>query len=403
MSQPTLPEPHVAAADPAAPPHILASIVATYPELAPVVRANPACYPELAEYIDTQLSVAVPPESAAPPRQRRPWRTLGVASVLVLALGIFGGGFYLGWTAQGEISGRQDSATPYEAPAPTGGSDPSAAPTAAAGYPMPDVRGLTTETATTVLADLAVAPGAVRLVEQAAAGPAGVVIEQSPVHGAEPIADVTLTVTIPTTVPDVAGRTRDEVIDELAKLGAEVVEEFSYVPGQSAGTVLSSEPAAGQPLPASVKIVVAESPAVVHLAELSTVDGSCSTDETSIDGGQFDRSVVCRASGDESSVSWVVARAAERLRGVVGVPDTGLPSTKVRVKIFGDGKELKAVTAKYGDAVDLDVPIDGVLRLTVSVRLTNGEDDWSSSDVAFGDLRLEGGTVAMSVLGEAAP
>ena len=402
MSEPLVPEPHVAAADPTTPPDVLASIVATYPELALVVRANPACYPELAEHIDTYYSAPPDPGPEPPARPRRTGLKVAVASGLVVAIGLVGGGFYLGWTAQAEVAGRETSSTPFVVPVgPTAA--PGDAATATSGYPMPDLRGLAVETAQSVLADLAVTPDALTLVEQPAAGPRGVVIEQSPAHGASAITDVRLTVSVETTVPDVAKRSRDEVIDELAALGAEVVEEFRYVPGTTAGTVLSSEPAAGAPLPATVTIVVSESPATIYLAELSSVEGSCSLDAESVDGGLYDRSVVCTAGEEPSSVSWVVARAADRLRAVVGIPDSGDPASRVRVRILGDGEELSVVTAKYGDAVDLDVPVEGVLRLTIVMTLTKGGGDWGSADVALGDVRLEGGTVAMAVLTAGAP
>lgn len=516
-----IPEDEIAAhaANPATDPAILAAIVAEHPRLAGVIRENPACYPDLANYIDTHLAqytalpadpvpatpklpagpldegegqqvedmereqwltstgpqpydagalpipapvpipvpapapttagvptpapVGVPaptdvpapadapstfpapppaipapvgipePVTATPPssnpipaakrgknrrslsaRAKLRWLAIGVSAVLLL--GVFGTGVWLGWTMQGEVTARRTVATAVD-PAPTAptdidnGADPESA------FEMPDLRGLTAADAKTVLADLGVLDSQIATSDQAAAGPAGIVLDQSPQFTATTYDRVALTISVPATVPDFAGRSRDEVIDELSDLGAQVEEEFSYDEKATPGSVLSISPAPGEPLPLSVKLTIAEEPAEVFLGSLDEVEGSCSTESLSVDGRTYDQSLSCYAREEAESISWLLGRSADRFQAQVGIPDTGEVDAKVRVRIIGDGVELASFVARYANPQKVDVDVKNVLRLTITTRLVNSEDYWSES-VAFGNPMLIGGSAKMADL-----
>jgi hypothetical protein len=336
----------------------------------------------------------VDPAAKARRARRRRGRLVAVAIVLLVPA-LLGGGFLLGWRAQAESLAKTPSVEPTVVEVPV--------PQYAEGdeVSMPDLRGMAQQDALEVLGDVGIDAGVVTTSERPAAGTPGVVIEQTPAFGTANPATVQLVLSAPATVPDVVGRSLGDVTNDLALLGAQVEVQSTYVPDATAGTVVSSTPASGATLPDLVTVQVAEAASSVYLATLDDVEGGCSTGSAQVNGVTYDSSLSCSGGTEGSSTSWLIDRVADRLEATVGVPDTGDPTTTMRVDVSADGTPVGGVDAVYGSPATLSVPVTGALRLTVTVRLTSaGQDSWSTAYAVLGDARLTGGADAMTALGQ---
>lgn len=340
-------------------------------------------------------TLAEPPPHPVPARRSRRPRWWAVLAVILLAVGTLGGGFLLGWTAQG----RYLAGTPSVEPTVIEVAMPRYA--GSADVLMPDLRGLDEQAAREVLGDVGIDPALVETSERPAAGTPGVVVEQTPAFGTQDPETVRLVLSAPAAVPEVVGRPLSQVQDELSLLGAQVEVVARYVAGTAAGTVVASVPASGQALSDFVTVEVAEAPSSVYLATLDSVEGGCSRGAAQVNGVAYASSVTCSGDSEGRSSSWLIDRVADRLQATVGVPDEDDPSTTLRVDVFADGVPVGGVDAGYGAPSTLDVPVTGALRLTITVRLTSGDDgSWTRGDVALGDARLVGGAETMAALGQ---
>lgn len=322
-----------------------------------------------------------------PRRLPGPWRRrsrLAVAGLLVLS-GVFAAGTWTGWLLALERDAAAEDPevlTVARGPAGTGRAA------------VPDVRGLAVADATQVLVDGGADPRAVTVVEQPSALAAGTVVAQDPVGGATLDGPVRLVVAAPATVPDVLGRPAAEVVADLEATGARVAVEERYDPGAAVGSVLEVVPAAGQPLVAEVRLVVAGAAASVFLDQVDAVAGGCSRGALQIDGAEFSHGLRCAARGDGASAEFLLDRGVGRLAGTVGVPDDAEPGATARLVLLGDGRELARVDLAYGRGAPVDVVTAGVLRLAIRVEGTDG----ARSVAALGDVVLYGGRDAIDRL-----
>lgn len=331
-----------------------------------------------------------PEKPGNPKRRRRALFAIGVVAALVL--GAAGGGFIAGWTLSGEIEARkpatENKVIEVEVPSYSGLSQ----------VPMPDIRGLDETAAREVLADAGIPPEVVEVTSREAAGPENVVVEQTPAFGTTNPTAVALVVSTKALVPAVDGLDASAIVASLAVLGADVEVIAAYVPGATAGSVLSIVPATGEPLPTHVTLTVAEASSSIYLASLDRVDGRCSATSTQIDGLTYDSSLKCSADGDGEESSWVVSRVVDSLEATVGIPDDGDPATRIRVEVLADGVVVATVEAGYGAPTTLVAPVVGALRLTVRSTLLGGSTSWATEDVVLGDARLVGGADAIKAL-----
>lgn len=251
---------------------------------------------------------------------------------------------------------------------------------------MPDLRGLAANDARQILADVGVSAKDVLVTDQPAAGEAGLVLGQQPVYGYPVEGTVTLSVSTPAEVPEFAGRAATDVLSDLDELGAEVEIISRYVPGVEVGQVATITPRPGTLLPVAVTVVVAAEPEEVDLAALSAVDDNCYTQSDSLNGTQFANLLTCSSDRTAYEQSWIIKRAASRVSGVLGIPDSSEPRETMQLEILVDDVVVASYTAEYGATSRFDVDVTGALRLTLRFRsLTN---DYAT--LGIGHLRLLG-------------
>jgi hypothetical protein len=280
--------------------------------------------------------------------------------------------------------------------------DPTAASESGAATPvplnalvMPDLRGLSEADSRQILADVGVSASAINIVDQPAAGEAGIVLGQDPVYSYPVDGTVSLSVSVEATVPEFEGRAATEVLDELDQLGAEVKTVSRYVPGVEVGEVASVTPAPGTLLPVAVTVVIAAEPDEVALIDVAATEDTCYTDTDSLNGRTYDRLLLCSADAGPVSQTWVVKRAGSRLTGVVGIPDSGDPSQSMQIEIVADGLVVSTLVATYGKTTPFEVDMSGVLRL--SLRYRSSTRDYATLGVA--QLRLLGDPELLDELG----
>ncbi|HRK46784.1 MAG TPA: PASTA domain-containing protein, partial [Nocardioides sp.] len=323
-------------------------------------------------------------------QQRSGWlagNRLLVASRALLILALVGAGILVGWAL-----GSDEDLVEAEPAPPKVSSTTSAAPT---GPVMPDVRGLATDDARQVIADVGVDAADVTVTNAAAAGESGLVIAQTPVYGYPIDGPITIAVSSPAEVPKFAGRAAEEVLDELDELGARVETTTVYLPDVPVGQIAAIEPAPGNPLPETVSVTISAEPDELPMTEVSAVESSCFTDDDSLNGTTFADLLVCETDRDVAEQTWLIRRAGSRLTAVVGIPDSQDPdSPAMTVEVVGDGRVLTSLTAAYGTTQPLDVDVSGVLRLTIRYRSTTQDYGY----VGLGQLTLLGDADALAGL-----
>jgi hypothetical protein len=347
-----------------------------------------------------QAPVEVPePEPAAAPAISPPappavlgWlrtRWARIAWRTCLALALVGAGIIVGWGAGAERSAVDAEPTPKPG-------DPASASSAADpdALSMPDVRGLSADQARQVLADAGVRAEVVALSDLPAAGESGIVLVQDPVYGYPVEGSVTLSVSRAARVPVVAGRSATDVLADLDELGAQVKTVSRYVPGVAPGNVAAIKPAAGTPLPDAVTVTVASQPDELSLNQVEAFEDSCWTNDDSMNGVDHTEMYTCETDSEPVQQGWIVNRSAQRLRGVVGIPDSSSPGDRMTLEVLGDGVVLSTVQAEYGATSPLDVDVAGVLRLTMRVRSTTDE----YGTIGLADLVLVGDQRRLSKL-----
>ncbi|MFT4299864.1 MAG: PASTA domain-containing protein [Aeromicrobium sp.] len=256
---------------------------------------------------------------------------------------------------------------------------------------MPDVRGLGREEATQALVDAGIPASVISTEERPAAGPSGIVVQQSPVFGHANPTSVLLIVSIPAVVPDLTGLTLREAIDALNGMGARVLQEKVYDPAATVGNVVASSPAAGSPLPETITLSVADKAGERLLGERSAIDGYVSHESDGVFGGKQYASIMSMsASSSAESAAWALNTGAARLTTQVALEDPE-PGDQAVVRVFGDGVPLGSVTVGSATPVSLDVPLSGVGTLTIEVqRIGTDDSSWSSVEVVLLDAKLLG-------------
>jgi len=322
------------------------------------------------------ISAGIPFPARTVPSRR--WRTRLIIGGVVLALVVAAaaGGVWVGW--RWAVDRDVVSA---------GGAVASAEPAVAAQVRTPDVRGMRLADAKQALADSGGDPTRISTVAVAAALEPGTVVAQDPVGGEAITGPVELRVAKAAVMPAIADRAERDVVTELTAFGARVKVQQRYVPGTKSGTVVETQPPAGQPVPAEVVVVVAAAPSSVFLDEVSLLSGGCSTGELKINGTAFRHGLTCSV-GTETTVEVLLDRGIGRITATVGVPDTGEPTDAVRLVVVGDGRELARVDLTYGASKPIDLATQGVLRLSMSVTRLSGAD--TSPSLALGDPTLLG-------------
>jgi hypothetical protein len=257
--------------------------------------------------------------------------------------------------------------------------------------PMPDVIGLSATGAATVLTDAGHRAATVTQAKQPAAGPAGRVIAQEPAAGtaADQVGSIKLTISTPAAMPDLTGRTVAQARAILTGLGAVADVSPVVTAARPPGTVLTTSPAAGQPLPYQVNLRTADGGVSVPLAAVELAKGeACGRPMvTTVNGEPVKNSLACTPSAYASTIgTFVVGRHGVFLEGRIGADDAGATGPAA-VRFIGDGRTLREVPIRVGRSTDIRLPISGVLRLTVTIV---DFDDKAPARVVLGNARVVG-------------
>lgn len=315
---------------------------------------------------------------AKQPTTRSRLRKLALAAFALWTVSCLTAGVVLGWM----INDRMHQARTTEGPEVI--EVPMLAD--AAGFAMPDLRGLSLTDAKQVLVDSGSSADLVDVVEVEWGGQVGVVITQDPVSGEQVKERITLQVSKQALMPDVLGQSELEAVDKLKALGTETVVEQRFDLASRTGTVLETSVAVGEPLPTVVTLVVAQPGTALFLSQLEAADGGCSSKDGRLNGKEYPNSTECRSGTAQYPATsvWLLDRKAHQLSGVIGVDDRGKTDAVVQVVITGDGAELANVTATYANPVEVSVSVKDVLRLEVTVLSEN------QSQAVLGDMLVKG-------------
>ncbi|MDP9905604.1 PASTA domain-containing protein [Arthrobacter bambusae] len=338
-----------------------------------------------------------PATNNSEPRKRRlpRWVSLtGAVSMLCVACLFVG--LILGWVLRGSLFTDESVAT--DKPSQSPGVE------AKATLPMPDVRGLSEADARQVLADAGYDASIVKVSKTPSVVSAGTVAAQDPVAGTMQPVSITLSLPSPAVMPEIVGKDVGEASKSLAALGAQPIVKRIFDAKAGPGSVISTDPASGSPLTAAPTLTVASTPASSPLSALKGT-GSCgSVTSGSVNGTAITTGVRCAGYSKEETTFWILGRGLSRLKGVVGIDDSSNSKARVKVTITADGKPLVDQEISYGQSVNLDADVSGVLRLELKVSDANaGTGSNSSSNetpyLTIGNAVLLGSEEAVAALG----
>ena len=197
------------------------------------------------------------------------------------------------------------------------------------------------------------------------------------------------------TMPDLVGKKLGEARDKLPKsMNVEIVDQVDEKSAD--GTVLSQEPAAGQPVDGSAKLVVARPAVMVYLEDLKATGGQWNLDGTAIGmgGKQYLHSVgsrmyYCRE--DQYAVEYNLSKGYRRLVTAAGISDnTPNSQMKVQLEVFADGRQISSTSLEFGAVVPLDLDLTGVLRLRFQWQGTGAPDSCRNGSFALGEAKVLG-------------
>ena len=324
---------------------------------------------------------------------RRGWvQRLRAVALGATVLALLAGGVVAGWFARDRF-GEHTSLVTVQRPLTIVRERSTAAGT------IPNVLGLSRDGARQVLGDAGFDLAQVSVKTQPYAGEPGVVIGQDPAPGETSSAVTTLTVAEPGTTPKLNGLVLDDARRRLSALGATVTIRSRYDAGATVGSVLQTDPAAGQPLANRVELVVAEPPSSVFLSDLSAVNSSCNSDSVYVGGVERTHSLVCQpGEGSPSEISYVLNRRVDELKALVGIADRSGTDTPVVFQMFVDGRLIGRYPVTFGKTVQVAVPVSGALRLRIVVASGKPGPSGTQVEAVVGDGRLVGGTSAIDAL-----
>lgn len=309
------------------------------------------------------------------------------------AVALLAGGAVIGWLGRDRF-GTHETIVTVERPITVAGATP-----ASAKATMPDVVGLDRESALQSLADAGIGLAHVSLEQQTYAGVPGIVINQVPAPASTSPKGATLTLSTPGSMPRLAGMQLDAARTSLSQMGATVAVRRRYEAGASEGSVLETDPAAGQPLQERVGLVVAEPSSSVFLDQLSAVQSNCSADAVYVGGIERQHSLVCEPEeGSPAEVDYVLNRRVSEIQLTVGVGDTGATDTPVVFRVLVDGRTAFSATLPFGSAKAVSVPLDGALRLRLVAAVPRQGASAQQVVAVFGSARLVGGSSSIDAL-----
>lgn len=310
-------------------------------------------------------------------------------STLSIAAGLFASGIAAGWALWGDADAR-DSDISVVVDRPVAALVETDAATAA-----PNVLGLDEETARRVFFDAGVAPDAVEVATVPSAGEPGLVVLQEPPPGIPVVDGVRIRIAEPTTVPELVGLPIKEARQTLEDRGARVRVRSIYVPASPEGTVVATEPSAGESLKVDVTVTVAGAPSSVFLADLRAVESSCSTNSATVNGDDLPNSLLCDptpANSQPRQAVYLLKRLVDAFEATLGQSDTdSAPGAITRTIIRADDRVVFDGTFAYGESKPISVDVTNTLRLSIETHLLSKPEGVGAPTVVIGSARLVGG------------
>lgn len=229
---------------------------------------------------------------------------------------------------------------------------------------MPDVVGIDQEVAGFVLADGGISVP-IEVTAAPAAGQLGRVLSQDPKPG-QPVGDlITLTVSEEWKMPDYVGTPSLEARVEMDRHGAVITESTVLDLSQRPGHVVRTNPPAGETAPQVIEVIVAEEGEGLSLLDVRTeAQGRWSSSSNmSVNGKKMAKAYIGNQRSDEVRGWWVLGRNAASLKATVGVSDAGPTDASGKFIFLGDGEVIGEWEVHYGESVEIEVPLNGVLRM----------------------------------------
>lgn len=304
----------------------------------------------------------------------------------------------LGWLLH-EWSGRADLTVAVDRPVQV------YAPEAVSEGTVPNVVGLTEDEALRVLSDAGVELGSVASHVVPDVGPAGLIVSQGPPSGvAIGQRQISLNVSGPAVMPDLGGEPEAEAKEALSALGARVTVLTRYEPGATEGSVLETEPAAGETIVDKATLRVAEPLSSVFLTQLPPSDSNCRSGEEALIAGEAQtEAIICllQAGANPRSSTYVLGGQIESFRANLGLDDEGNSEALVEFRVFVDGDLALSRKVAFGEQIPVEVSLLGSFQLRIEAAAI-GATAPGSPDLraTFGEPRLVGSRSAVDRIAE---
>ena len=255
---------------------------------------------------------------------------------------------------------------------------------------MPDLVGRTVADANRILADLGYDQPAIT--ERESLEPTGTILTQVPTGGRPITGTISVIVAVPIMpMPDFVDGSLSEAEDWAQERGLEIATEAELTADVAAGTVLDQLPVAGTQPGAQILLTVAEEPVLLDLANYPYVDRSrfSSSKEINMNGGLFPSTPVFELSraGSSAYVDFDLGRDWQVLRTQLGVTDQGSIDSVVIVEFIADGKTIATETVSFGSLTEVELDVENVLRLRITAQNVSGR----ISQTGMGNAVLIGG------------
>ena len=204
--------------------------------------------------------------------------------------------------------------------------------------------------------------------------------------------------TATTTMPDLVGLTTDQA---KAKLPGNVkvdVVKANAPHGEKEGTVLSTDPAAGEKISDTVTLTVVGSATssstsgstkTVYLADIKATE-QVNTDVFDLNGkSQVHGFTKIFYSASQWSTEWNLGRHFNTMSGTIGITDNSKDSgATFTVEFYLDQELVQTETLAFGEFKDISLNVQNKLRLKIVITRTDKGSRTAS--VGFGDFQLQG-------------
>ena len=201
-----------------------------------------------------------------------------------------------------------------------------------------------------------------------------------------------------TTMPDLVGLTTDQA---KAKLPGNVkvdVVKANAPHGEKEGTVLSTDPAAGEKISDTVTLTVAGSATstptagstkTIYLADIKATE-RVDTDIFNLNGKNYIHGFMRTFYyADPWSTEWNLGRHFNTLNGTIGITDNSKDSDATfTVEFYLDQELVQTETLAFGEFKDISLDVRDKLRLKIVITRTDKRNHAAS--VGFGDFQLQG-------------